>query len=132
MSKLKPYPRYKDSGVEWIGEIPEGWEFIKFKYLIEDIVDNRGKTTPLSDKGIPLVEINSLVSHSHNPDLSKVTKYITKDTYKSFLRNYLQPGDILFATVGSIGKVAIVPKVFNFCIAQNIVGFRVDNTLGDP
>jgi hypothetical protein len=23
---LKPYPKYKDSGIEWIGEIPERWE----------------------------------------------------------------------------------------------------------
>jgi len=24
--KLMPYPRYKDSGVEWLGEIPEAWK----------------------------------------------------------------------------------------------------------
>ncbi|OIP41925.1 hypothetical protein AUJ95_02530 [Candidatus Desantisbacteria bacterium CG2_30_40_21] len=23
---MKPYPKYKDSGIEWLGEIPEGWE----------------------------------------------------------------------------------------------------------
>jgi len=22
---MKPYPKYKDSGVEWIGAVPEGW-----------------------------------------------------------------------------------------------------------
>ncbi|QSH81870.1 hypothetical protein [Ferrovum myxofaciens] len=26
MSHYKPYPAYKDSGVEWIGEVPEGWD----------------------------------------------------------------------------------------------------------
>ena len=26
MTKLKPYPKYKDSGIEWIGEVPEGWD----------------------------------------------------------------------------------------------------------
>ncbi|WP_339136802.1 MAG: restriction endonuclease subunit S [Candidatus Electrothrix sp. GW3-4] len=30
---MKPYPRYKDSGVEWIGEVPEHWDSIKLKYL---------------------------------------------------------------------------------------------------
>jgi hypothetical protein len=25
-SRWKPYPAYKDSGVEWLGEIPEHWE----------------------------------------------------------------------------------------------------------
>jgi len=29
---LKPYPKYKDSGIQWIGEIPEGWEVHKLKY----------------------------------------------------------------------------------------------------
>ncbi len=24
--RFKPYPKYKDSGVEWLGEIPEHWE----------------------------------------------------------------------------------------------------------
>src|SRR5690625_3642673 len=32
MSELKPYPKYKDSGVEWIGEIPEGWDVEKAKW----------------------------------------------------------------------------------------------------
>ena len=30
---MERYERYKDSGVEWIGEIPEGWEEIKLKCL---------------------------------------------------------------------------------------------------
>ena len=30
---MERYERYKDSGVEWIGEIPEGWEEMKLKYL---------------------------------------------------------------------------------------------------
>ena len=35
--KLKPYPKYKDSGIQWIGKIPEGWDVerykIRFKYI---------------------------------------------------------------------------------------------------
>ena len=30
---MKRYPKYKPSGVEWIGEIPEGWNKIKLKYI---------------------------------------------------------------------------------------------------
>ena|GEM_PF-5360286 len=29
---MKPYPKYKDSGVEWIGEVPEEWEVGKLKF----------------------------------------------------------------------------------------------------
>jgi len=31
--KNKPYPKYKDSGVEWLGEIPENWEFKRLRFL---------------------------------------------------------------------------------------------------
>ncbi|OIO72903.1 MAG: hypothetical protein AUJ85_09055 [Elusimicrobia bacterium CG1_02_37_114] len=30
---MKPYPTYKDSGIEWIGEIPKDWEVKKLKYF---------------------------------------------------------------------------------------------------
>ncbi len=30
---MKPYPKYRDSGVEWIGEVPEGWEMKKMKWI---------------------------------------------------------------------------------------------------
>lgn len=35
MSKLEKYPAYKDSGVEWLGEIPEGWELIKLSHIFK-------------------------------------------------------------------------------------------------
>ena len=28
---LKPYPKYKDSGVSWIGMVPQGWEVLPLK-----------------------------------------------------------------------------------------------------
>lgn len=30
----KPYPAYKDSGVEWLGEVPEHWQVRKLKYVV--------------------------------------------------------------------------------------------------
>ncbi|WP_119328854.1 hypothetical protein [Cysteiniphilum halobium] len=32
--KLKPYLKYKDSGVEWLGEVPESWIISKLKHYI--------------------------------------------------------------------------------------------------
>lgn len=36
MSELKPYPQYKDSGVEWLGEVPEHWEVFRSKYVFAE------------------------------------------------------------------------------------------------
>jgi type I restriction enzyme S subunit len=33
VSQYKPYPKYKPSGVEWIGEIPEGWDVTKVEIM---------------------------------------------------------------------------------------------------
>lgn len=35
--KLKSYPKYKDSGIQWIGEIPEGWEVRRIKTIFYEI-----------------------------------------------------------------------------------------------
>ena len=35
MSRLEKYQKYKDSGVEWLGEIPEHWETLSNKYIFK-------------------------------------------------------------------------------------------------
>lgn len=42
MSGFEPYPAYKDSGVEWLGEIPEHWEFLDAKRLFTNIRERPG------------------------------------------------------------------------------------------
>jgi len=41
---MKKYPKYKPSGVEWIGEIPEHWETIKLKYVLESLESGSRET----------------------------------------------------------------------------------------
>jgi type I restriction enzyme S subunit len=44
-ARFKPYPEYKDSGVEWLGEIPAHWEMKRLKYLVQF----QGGGTPAKD-----------------------------------------------------------------------------------
>lgn len=46
--KLQKYPAYKDSGVEWLGEIPEHWEPMKLKHIF---VEKKKKTNPTLNCG---------------------------------------------------------------------------------
>ena len=34
---LKPYPAYKDSGVPWLGEVPEHWEVKRNKLFLREV-----------------------------------------------------------------------------------------------
>jgi len=111
-----------DSG---IGEIPKGWILSAFDDLVEEYIDNRGKTPPTENSGIPLVEIKHIYPNSLFPNLN-TDKYVSKDTLESWFRKYVKKYDVLISTVGTIGLTSIV---FNeeFAIAQNILGFRFKN-----
>jgi type I restriction enzyme S subunit len=39
------YERYKNSGVEWVGDVPEHWEVIRLKYLVQCL---DGQRVPLN------------------------------------------------------------------------------------
>ncbi len=110
--------------------VPNDWEEHTLKSLCSKVIDNRGKTPPLSSNGIPLIEINAIVKGMH-PDLSKVTKFVSKDTFNSWFRNgHTTRGDILVATVGNAGVNGIVNRPEGFgAIAQNLVGIRCHQTI---
>lgn len=40
---MKKYDRYKDSGIQWIGEIPKHWNYKRFKYCF-DLISEKSKT----------------------------------------------------------------------------------------
>ena len=56
IAKMPTYEAYKDSGVEWLGEVPSEWPVLKMRYLYRDTsIKNRPNETLLSvtqDKGV--------------------------------------------------------------------------------
>lgn len=103
----------------------EDWEERKLSDIADKAVDNRGKTPTISEDGNhPLLEVASLGNGA--PDYSKVTKYLSDETFMAELRAYIKEGDILFSTVGSIGLVSLMDTNENAAIAQNIVAFRAN------
>jgi len=103
----------------------DDWEQRKLYEIADKAVDNRGKTPTISEDGThPLLEVASLGNGT--PDYSKVTKYLSDETFETELRAYIKEGDILFSTVGSIGLVSLMDANENAAIAQNIVAFRAN------
>lgn len=58
---MKPYPAYKDSGVEWLGMVPEGWEVLPVK-AVASIINGYPFNSALFNptEGLPLVRIRDL------------------------------------------------------------------------
>lgn len=111
--------RFKaDDGSEF-GE----WENYSLKELLLKVIDNRGKTPDTKpDLDIPLIEINAV--GNRNVDYSKVSKFVSKDTFNSWFRAYLEDKDILFSTVGNTAICSIYSSQVQAGIAQNLVGLR--------
>ncbi|MDX9851874.1 MAG: hypothetical protein RBT01_15290 [Anaerolineaceae bacterium] len=98
------------------------WKSIKIQDCLETIIDNRGKTPPLSIKGHELIETTSIVGNYRYIDYEKITKHVNEEIFRSWFRGYIKPKDILIATVGAnIGNIAQV-KEYRGCIGQNLVG----------
>ena len=109
-----------------LGEIPKGWNIQNLEGVIDEYIDNRGKTPPIQSFEIPLVEVKHLASNLF-PNL-KTEKYVSHETFRTWFRKYVQKYDLLISTVGTIGLTSIV---FNsqFAIAQNVLGLRFCNKI---
>lgn len=60
--------KMKDSGIEWIGEIPEGWEVSKLKYLGSYVNGYPFKPDDWGDKGKPIIRIQDLTGSNDSPN----------------------------------------------------------------
>lgn len=101
-----------DSGVEWIGEIPEEWEVKRVKHSALKI--SKG-TTPSTEGRSVLDEGDIRFIKAENIQDGQITIYpehfIDKKTNEIICRSKLQENDILFVIAGAtLGKVAIVAK----------------------
>lgn len=106
------------------------FKYVPITDLLETIIDNRGKTVPTSEKGIPLIATNCIKHSSIYPTLEKV-RYVNEETHSNWFRAHLEPNDILFVNKGTPGRVCLVPDPVNFCAAQDMMAFRCNDDLID-
>lgn len=133
---MKSYPKMKDSGIEWIGDIPEHWIVNKLKHLVDNtkyyqIGDgDHGSIKPemYLEEGIPYIRVQNL---SWNGKISyDGLVYISDEVHRSNLKSQLIEGDILIAKTGAtIGKLGLVDKHIGISNTTSSVGkITIDNT----
>lgn len=92
--------KMKDSGIEWIGEIPEGWEVhrIKNHFLIISGSGFKPELQGQSTGDFPVCKASDISSSGHY--LHTSANYITSDIVKSQHFSIIPKGSILFAKIG--------------------------------
>jgi len=99
---LNPNVEMKDSGVEWIGEIPSGWNVTKLKYTCNITYGISPPDTTYNDKGRGEILINGPVEYSKEDfGYTRSTKWTTDP------KKFTEKGSLLFCLRGSTGRMNI-------------------------
>ena len=121
-SKYQAYPEYKDSGVEWLGDIPEHWEVIKIKHLSS--VKRGASPRPIDDP--KYFDEDGDYSWVRIADVSASDTYLYRtsqmmsDLGSSFSVK-LEPNQLFLSIAGTVGKPCI--NKIKACIHDGFVYF---------
>lgn len=118
---LNPEVPMKDSGIEWIGEIPEHWDIRKFNHISNKIVvgyvGSIGESYT-NETGIPLIKTENIKNGKLN--LDKLS-YVTQDFHLKNKKSQIKSGDIIIARHGESGRSCVVPQTVTTANTLNIV-----------
>ncbi|AHE73470.1 MULTISPECIES: restriction endonuclease subunit S [Enterobacter] len=105
----------KDSGVEWLGDVPEHWDVSYLKYVIANeknaMVDGPfgssvNTETDYVEQGIPVIRTVNITNLGFSSENLKFMRY---EKYIQLKRHSVRPNDVLFSKVGTIGNACILP-----------------------
>ncbi|MEI6705888.1 MAG: restriction endonuclease subunit S [Methylococcales bacterium] len=125
---LNPTVKMKNSGIAWLGEIPEHWIKTPIKYVLKGIIDTEHKTVTFFDEGEYLVVRTTNIKNGKLLiDGAKYTDYTGYIEWTK--RGKPQSGDIMFTREAPAGEACLVPEDINLCMGQRTVLMKVNHKL---
>jgi type I restriction enzyme S subunit len=101
---VKKYPLYKDSGVEWLGDVPEHWEVRRIQDLAYKIGDGlHGTPNYIDSSEFYFINGNNLIDGKIF--IFETTKCITEDEFLKYTKK-IGKNSILLSVNGTIGNLA--------------------------
>ena len=99
---LNPDVKLKDSGVQWIGEIPEGWEVKRLKYFVDIQGGFAFNSTDFKDEGVQIIKIAN--TYMNELCLDRQPTFVDYSFLVSHSQWVISKGDILISLTGTLGK----------------------------
>lgn len=121
--KLNPYPEYKDSGVEWLGEVPEHWDIVKIRHLAQ--VKRGASPRPIDDP--QYFNEDGEYAWVKISDVTASDMYLlnTEQTLSELGKSKsvpLEPGSLILSIAATVGE-PIITKI-KCCIHDGFVYFE--------
>lgn len=92
----------KDSGIEWIGEIPSHWSAKRLKNIANMFGGNAFDSSLFSDEGVQIIRIGNL--YQNKLSLERQPIYCPYEKINSYKKYIITKGDILMSLTGTLGK----------------------------
>jgi type I restriction enzyme, S subunit len=133
MGKYQGYEKYKESGVEWLGAIPEHWE-VKRLGLITEVINDINHEMPVAvDSGIPFLSAKDLLDDG-TLNFEKDIKQISEEDFIRLSKKVCpKRNDIIYSRIGAcLGKARIVENDIKFLISYSCCVIRLRLKLANP
>ena len=115
----------KDSGIEWIGEIPAHWDVKRFKDECSKIGDIDDYMPDSTDEGIPYIMTGGSTGDENNIDFVNCKRISREDYIRLSKKMKPMYGDILLARYATIGTVRIVDIHEEFLVSYACAIIRI-------
>ncbi|TXD96522.1 restriction endonuclease subunit S [Psychrobacter frigidicola] len=126
VTKYQEYAEYKDSGVEWLGEIPNHWEITALKRYCNVKGGYAFASDAFTDVGKPIIRIGDI---KEDGSISlESCKFISTELAKSSHAYLVEKGQLLMAMTGAtIGKAGVYISDSPAYLNQRVGKFVIDN-----
>jgi type I restriction enzyme S subunit len=120
----------KDSGVEWLGEIPARWRVLRVAMAATKITNGFvGPTRDiLFDEGVRYLQ--SLHIKQGTIDFERHPYFVAEAWSREHAKSVLVEDDVLVVQTGGIGQVAVVPAAYAGCNCHALIIIRLRRDLG--
>ena len=122
---LNPDVKFKDSGVEWLGDVPEHWESSLLKYHTVKVTDGAHISPELENGKHYFLSVKDITTGKILFDDALLT---SEDSYRYMIKTGCKPeiGDILFGKHGTLGVTSIVETEIPFVVSSSVIIIRTD------
>lgn len=123
---MRKYEKYKDSGGQWIGKIPEHWDKCKLKNYLSGLQDGTHGSHERVPSEYPLLSAKNIFDYGL--EISNNESTISKNDNDSIIANgYPQNGDIALCCVGTIGRCCIYKLDKRYAFQRSVSFLRCNS-----
>ncbi|WP_417814417.1 restriction endonuclease subunit S [Thalassospira alkalitolerans] len=116
---------WKPSGLDWMADIPEHWQWVRMKDVCSEVIDCKNRTPPQVDEGqywvirTTCIKDGQFVQSGGYPTDEAAYREWTK-------RGKPSPGDVLITREAPMGEACLYPDGLSACLGQRMMLYRPD------